>query len=56
MLLPIYLYLQAGIPARQGDLLYPPDASGGYFDLVFATPPHLETFSALTLSEENYTS
>ena len=35
-------------------LLYPPDASGGYFGLAFATPPPLppprvERFSALTL-------
>ena len=40
-------------------LLCPPEASGGYFGLVFAMPPpplHVESFSALTLSEENYTS
>ena len=37
-------------------LLYPPEASGEYFGLVFATPPpHVERFLALTLSEENYT-
>ena len=31
--------------------------SGGYFGLVFATPlPCVERFSALTLSEVNYTS
>ena len=38
-------------------LLYPPEASGGYLGLAFAkTPPRIEKFSALTLSEENYTS
>ena len=33
------------------DLLYPPEASGGYFGLAFATPPppRVERFSALTL-------
>ena len=33
-------------------------SSGGYFGLAFATlpPPHVETFSALTLWEGNYTS
>ena len=31
-------------------LLYPPEASGGYFALAFATPPpRVERFSALTL-------
>ena len=32
-------------------LLYPPEASGGYFGLASATPPPLrvERFSALTL-------
>ena len=31
-------------------LLYPPEASGGYFGLAFATPPpRVERFSALTL-------
>ena len=31
--------------------LYPPEASGGYFGLAFATrpPPRVERFSALTL-------
>ena len=40
-------------------LLYPPDASGGYFGLAFAMPPLppcVERFLALTLSEENCTS
>ena len=30
-------------------------ASGGYFGLALATLPHVERFSVLTLSEENYT-
>ena len=32
-------------------LLYPPEASGGYFGLAFAAPPplRLERFSAFTL-------
>ena len=39
------------------NLLYPPEASRGYFGLEFATPPpRVERFSALTLSEKNYTS
>ena len=34
--------------------LYPPEASGGYFGLAFATPPpRIERFLAFTLSEEN---
>ena len=38
-------------------LLYPPEASGGYFGLAFAMlPPRIERLLALTLSEENYTS
>ena len=42
---------------RQNILLYPPEASGGYFGLVFATPPpRVERFSALTLQEENNSS
>ena len=37
-------------------LLYPLEASIGYFGLAFATPLlRVERFSALTLSEENYT-
>ena len=37
-------------------LLYPPEPSGGYFGLAFALlPPFVERFSALSLSEENYT-
>ena len=39
--------------------LYPPEESGGYFGLAFPTPLRLQCigrFSALTLSEENYTS
>ena len=39
--------------------LYPPEASSEYFGLAFATPPpplHVERFSALTPSEENYIS
>ena len=32
------------------ELLYPPEASGGYFGLASATPPpRVERFSALTL-------
>ena len=32
-------------------LMYPPEASGGYFGLVFSMPPppRVETFSALTV-------
>ena len=40
------------VPAVVGYLLYPPEASGGYFGLAFATPlppPRVERFSALTL-------
>ena len=37
-------------------LLYPLETSGGYFGLAFAMPPCVESFSALMLSEENYTS
>ena len=39
------------------DLLYPPEASGGYLGLAFAMPlPGVERFSTLTLSEENHIS
>ena len=30
-------------------------STGGYFGLALATPPRIERFSALMLSEENYT-
>ena len=38
-------------------LLYPAEASGGYFGLAFAMPlPRVGRFLELALSEENYTS
>ena len=46
-----YLSLEHQLLNECKPLLYPPEASGGYFGLASATlpPPRVERFSALTL-------